>query len=164
MTSLIGQLFGIELYPELANIIVSNLDRLDYTMLHFTSKELRKYIVGKALKKYYICYSAVESGHLEVLKWTRENGCHWDKWAYTLAAKNGRLNVLKYLRKNGCPQDEWACAYAAKNGHLDVLKYLRKNGCPQDEWACAYAAKNGHLDVLKWLRENGCPWDEATKI
>ena len=53
------------------------------------------------------------NGHLEVLKWLRENGCPWDMLTYSNAAKNGHLYVLKWLKENGCPWDEMTCAYAA---------------------------------------------------
>ena len=48
-----------------------------------------------------------------------------------IAAKNGHLEVLKYARENGCPWDEWTCSFAARNGHLEVLKWARENGCPE---------------------------------
>jgi len=55
--------------------------------------------------------------------------------------EGGHLEVLKWARENGCPWDEETCAYAAKGGHLEVLKWARENGCPWDEWTCAYAAR-----------------------
>ena len=53
------------------------------------------------------------------------------------AADHGHLDVLKWLRENGCPWDEETCAYAARGGHLEVLKWARENGCPWDEDTCA---------------------------
>mgnify|MGYP003969262511 CR=1 FL=1 len=47
--------------------------------------------------------------------------------------------MLKYARENGCPWDRWACIYAAKNNNLEMLKYLHENGCPWDEWAYTHA-------------------------
>ena len=73
------------------------------------------------------------------------------------AAWNGHLEVLKWARENGCPWNELICTNAALNGHLEVLKWTRENGCNWNDWTCANAAKNGHLEVLKWARENGCP-------
>jgi len=29
-------------------------------------------------------------GHLEVLKWARENSCDWDNWTCAYAALNGQ--------------------------------------------------------------------------
>ena len=108
------------------------------------------------------CAYAAENGHLEVLKWARENGCDWDSSTCAYAAENGHLEVLKWARENGCDWDYWTCAYAAENGHLEVLKWARENGCDWDSWTCTYAAENGHLEVLKWARENGCDWDSST--
>ena len=45
-------------------------------------------------------------GHLEILKWARENGCPWNEDTYSSAAKNGHLEVLKWLRENRCPWDK----------------------------------------------------------
>ena len=75
------------------------------------------------------------------------------------AALNGHLEILKWARENGCPWDSNTCANAALNGHLEVLKWARENGCPWDSATCTYAAENGHLEVLVWAQENGCPWD-----
>jgi ankyrin repeat protein len=43
-----------------------------------------------------------------------------------VAAVNGHLEILKYLREQGCSIDGIAIA-AAVNGHLEVLKYLQKH-------------------------------------
>ena len=87
------------------------------------------------------------------------------RWWCSEAAAGGHLDVLKWLRNEGCPWDEWTCSAAANVGHLEVLKWLRKENdppCPWDEWTCSNAAEYGHLEVLKWLRNEGCPWDEST--
>ena len=76
------------------------------------------------------------------------------------AAKGGHLEILKWARENGCPWNENTRKSAAKGGHLEVLKWARENGCWWNSYMCAYAAKGGHLEVLKWLRANDCPWDE----
>ena len=31
------------------------------------------------------CYHAANNGHLEVLKWARENGCDWDPYTEKIA-------------------------------------------------------------------------------
>ena len=49
------------------------------------------------------------------------------------AAHGGHLEVLKWARENGCPWDEITCTWAAEGGHLDVLKWARENDCPWDE-------------------------------
>ena len=44
------------------------------------------------------------NGHLEVLKWARENGCPWDEWTFRHTMKNGHLDVITWLGENGCPE------------------------------------------------------------
>jgi hypothetical protein len=106
--------------------------------------------------------NASESGHFGLLKWLAENKCHLSDDICLAAVKHGNLKVLKWARENGCLWDENTCSLAAENGHFELLKWARENNCPWDEMSCSAAAKNGHFNILKWLRENGCPWDEAT--
>jgi hypothetical protein len=49
------------------------------------------------------CADAAGGGHLEVLKWARENDCPWDELTCVSAAKHGHLEVLQWARTNGCP-------------------------------------------------------------
>jgi len=109
------------------------------------------------------CWGAAEHGHLEVLKWARANDCSWGEWTCAHAAMGGHLEVLKWVRANDCPWDENTCFRAADGGHLEVLKWAHENGAPWDEWTCWGAAKNGNIEVLRWARENGCPWNETTR-
>ena len=119
--------------------------------------------VVKYLKENGICLDAKDSyfaalgGHLEVLKYLREEIKDWDEEICAGAAAGGHLEVLKYLCENGCSLDEDTCSGAAREGHLELLKCLHESGCPWDEHTCMYAARGGHLEVLKYLRENGCP-------
>ena len=47
------------------------------------------------------CSSAASRGHLEVLKWLRENGCEWNSSTCNNAALEGHLEVLKWAHENG---------------------------------------------------------------
>ena len=76
------------------------------------------------------------------------------------AASHGHLECLKYARENGCPWDQWTCYHAASNGHLECLKYAHEHGCPWNEETCKNAAEKGHLECLKYAREHRCPWDK----
>jgi len=56
---------------------------------------------------------AAEGGHLESLKWLREEGCHsfFSEWNTTVcegAASGGHIDVLKWGRETGC---EWNHKY-----------------------------------------------------
>mgnify|MGYP001030254524 CR=1 FL=1 len=119
---------------------------------------------GCSFLSYECCHEAAKGGHLEVLKWLRENGHFWDErcchdaalGGHLEAAKGGHLEVLKWLRENGCRWDVQTANSAAGEGHLEVLKWAIENGCDWEESTCTMAAlRGGHLEVLKWLREHG---------
>jgi hypothetical protein len=40
-----------------------------------------------------MCARAAEGGHLEVLKWARENGCPWDEDTRRIAASKGYVEA-----------------------------------------------------------------------
>ncbi len=112
----------------------------------------------------FVGYFAANYGHLDILKWGKENGCSWNANICSTAAQGGHLNILKWARENGCDWNEDTCSYAALCNHLDILKWARKNGCDWDDSVCSYAAKYNHLDILKWARTNGCDWNKYTCI
>jgi hypothetical protein len=113
----------------------------------------------------FFTFSRIASrGFLNLLKWSKDNGCPWDTDTYFRAVENGHLNVLQWAKKNGCPWDTWVCSYAAEKGRLEELKKLTEYGCPWNQLTCACAARGGHIEVLKWARENGCPWDRNTRL
>ena len=47
----------------------------------------------------------------------------------TRSYDGGHLDVLKYVRENGCPLNAFTFHNAAKGGHLDVVMWLYDNGC-----------------------------------
>jgi hypothetical protein len=72
-----------------------------------------------------------EGGHLEVLKWARENGCPWDEQTCSSAATGGHLEVLKWARANGCPWERVGRArLAAKGGHLEAAEVGARERLP----------------------------------
>ena len=106
------------------------------------------------------CACAAGNGHLEVLKYLREEAkAPWDSWTATRAASNGHLHILEYLVERKFDEyDEDACEYAAKNGHLDCLKYLHETAkAPWDYWCVQEAHKNKHTECVQYLLDNDCP-------
>ena len=98
-----------------------------------------------------------------MVKYCVANECPIDVSACANAALGGHLEVLKYLREEvKVPWDSRTASWAAENGHLHILEYLVERKFDEYvEYACEYAAKFGHLDCLKYLRETAkAPWDE----
>ena len=52
------------------------------------------------------------------------------------AAQGGHLQVLRWAREQGCPWDFTTCLSAAAGGHLEVLRWAREHDCEWDEWTC----------------------------
>ena len=106
--------------------------------------------------------AAASLGNLEILKYCVANECPINEDACAFAADRGHLECLKYLREEAKAPWEWCTAYrAAGNGHLHILEYLVERKYDEyDEWACQFAAEEGHLDCLKYLHETAkAPWD-----
>ena len=69
--------------------------------------------------------SAASQGNLEMVKYCVANECPIDEDACACAAFNGHLEVLKYLREEAkAPWDSETATWAALNGHLHILEYL----------------------------------------
>ena len=102
--------------------------------------------------------SAASKGQLKILQWALSKGLD-THWVCECAAVNGHLDVLRWARENKCVMNETTCAGAARGGHLDVLRWARENGCPWDASVCVNAAGRGDLEMLQWARERGCPWN-----
>jgi hypothetical protein len=106
------------------------------------------------------CEVAARGGHLDVLKYARENGCLWEvsspyKGMCISAIIGGNVECLKYVQERKCqmPLDNRPCERAAEHGHLEMLKYLRSLGCALSGETVTLAIKNGHLDCVKYLHE-----------
>jgi len=98
------------------------------------------------------CQYAAKAGHLEVLKWARENGCPWGKETCEAAAAGGNFEVLKWARMKGCPWDSNTSKAAARGGDLELLNWALKNGCP---WNDRDALPDAPPHVQRWAMENG---------
>ena len=108
------------------------------------------------------CAFAASEGHLECLKYLREEvKAPWDSWTTSLAAENGHLHILEYLVERKYDQfdeDKDACENAAMNGHLDCLKFLHETAkAPWDSMSVYYAHKNNQPECLQYLLDNDCP-------
>ena len=98
---------------------------------------------------------AAGAGHLDLLKWSRENGCDWNASAYSSAAGGGHVEVLQYLHEipafdGGCNWEESTCNSAARGGHLAVIQWARANGCDWYQAICLRVAPGGSK-TREWI-------------
>ena len=106
--------------------------------------------------------AAVIQGNLEMVQYCVANECPIDTYACAFAAKDGHLECLKYLREEvKAPWDSVTAYLAAQSGHLHILEYLVERTYDQyGEYACEFVAKFGYLDCLKYLHETAkWPWN-----
>jgi hypothetical protein len=114
-------------------------------------------------KRARACENAAENGHLEVLKYLREEAkAPWIWTTASSAARNGHLHILEYLVERKYNEYiSYACERAAVNGHLDCLKYLHETAkAPWDDWSVFYAHANNQAECLQYLLDNNCPLPE----
>jgi len=106
------------------------------------------------------CANAARYGHLECLKYLREEAkATWGSLTASWAALYGHLHILEYLVERKYDQfSTYACKNAAYSGHLDCLKYLHETAkAPWDIWAVRRAHENNHPECVQYLLDNNCP-------
>ena len=106
------------------------------------------------------CESAAKNGHLECLKYLREEvKAPWDAGTGIWAAENGHLHILEYLvERKYDTYGVCACWCAAMNGHLDCLKFLHETAkAPWNADAVRKAHENNQTDCVHYLLDNNCP-------
>ncbi|CAL6306103.1 unnamed protein product [Bathycoccus prasinos] len=127
--------------------------------------EMVKYCVAKKCPGNEIaCACAAENGHLECLKYLREEvKAPWGSETAYLAALNGHLHILEYLVERKFDEyTEDACENAAMNGQLDCLKYLHETAkAPWDSEAVRRAHESNQTECLQYLLDNNCPLPEG---
>ena len=111
-----------------------------------------------------LCCAAARGGHLNILKWLRNNNCPWDTTTTADAAIHGHHEVFYYALYNHCPiyLTEDLSNQVASKGHYEMVKVLHYLGCPLGNSICSSAASSGNLDLLKWLRSLSLPWGRTT--
>lgn len=138
------------------NIVKKN--SFQKTLIFFINNKL-DIIYNKEDVRY--CAIAAKNGNLELLQILRNHlNCEWNVMTTTNAAKKGHLDLLKYSINNGCSFNCKMLEFAVKNGHLDIVQFIINENkiLPQNSLLCDKASKYGHLNILQWLLNNGCDY------
>ena len=133
-----------------------NLEMIKYCVAN-------EYPINRSINR-NACAFAAKNGHLEVLKYFREEAkAPWDDLTADWAAKMGHLHVLEYLVERKYDQfDVSACWFAAENGHLDCLKYLHETAkAPWNFRAVHVAREKKHFECVQYCLDNNCPLPEG---
>jgi hypothetical protein len=112
----------------------------------------------------YACLAAAYGGHVDTLRWLREQGCPWiEKDTAQRAAEGGSVDMMLYLRQAGIEFDaellKAMLNVAGAYNKLAAAQWLRQQGA---EWppVLLYRCYNTDLrwqgDTLQWAREEGC--------
>ncbi|KAG6966215.1 hypothetical protein JG688_00006865 [Phytophthora aleatoria] len=122
------------------------------------------YVVGLPLRS-EAARNAARNGHLQVVKWFKENDCPgWDLGIMNAAATGGHLKILQWLRENCSDECNVSTMHRAiRGGHLDVMEWLNNNYTIDELSAFVMytAARLGHLEVVKWLHAHQCEGSAA---
>jgi hypothetical protein len=83
---------------------------------------------------------------LNILKWTRTNGCSWDEEPCFLTTSGGHFKTLKWAIENNYPWNKTTCGYVANKGHFEaptrnIKMGQRKNDYTDNNRARLEAAK-----------------------
>lgn len=93
---------------------------------------------------------AALKGHLDCLRYLKEQGCEWTFKTARNAAEGGHLDCLIYAVENGCDWNEQVVLAAAQNGHLECLRYTYERGCKWPLNVAAIAAEYGHIECFNY--------------
>jgi len=75
--------------------------------------------------------AAAAQGNLEMVKYCVANACPINKYACAFAADGGHLECLKYLREEAkAPWDYEVLHFAHAKKHLECLRYAIEKKCP----------------------------------
>lgn len=110
-----------------------------------------------------------KAGSIEILESFRKRqlaDCFSSAVFSEAATMHGHLNLLKYAKQQGFLHKGTICKTAAKYGHFEILKWAVSNKFPdyKDKNICTAAAVGGHLEILKWCRDKNIPWDDDVYI
>ena len=78
---------------------------------------VENYALENLLSDLHICSSVAAKGHLGVLKYLRQKGCHWN--SKLICEMNSTPSVAKWLLENSCPCNGSICKFHIKNWTIE---------------------------------------------
>ena len=115
---------------------------------------------------------AAEHGHVEVMKWLKEQGVNVSlKYDIILAARGGSVEAMRWLAEQGADvtargDDGRTLIFeSASFGHVEAMKWLKEQGLDINaknnggSVPMHSAAMWGRVDAMKWLKEQGVDLD-----
>ncbi len=110
---------------------------------------------------------AAKGGHVECLRFARDNGASWGSFnmfnAASFAANAGKLDCLRYALENGCPAYGGMCNVATRSGSAECLRYLHERGFAIYASTALTAAEIRRLECYMYIRQNGPSPDMITR-
>jgi hypothetical protein len=101
----------------------------------------------------YACTAA--EGHVEVLRWLKQQGAELDERAMLAAAVGGQQETCAYLLSEGCSWHVNAVFAAALREHWDTVRWLHEHGCPWTfEEICCTAAEQGSIEAMTYILQH----------
>jgi hypothetical protein len=99
------------------------------------------------------------NGHVEALKWARDEGVEFPPGICAVAASSGKVDVLKYCKESGEPFSSDIMFNAVKSGSVECVEYCLKSlKVPWGANAIGMASKTSP-EMLKYCLDNGAPED-----
>ena len=92
-----------------------------------------------------IMSSAVEGGHMEIVKFMLEKGAKNYDWAMSNAASSGNIEIVKLMLEKGAKNYDLAMSNAARVGHMDIVKLLQEHQKIQE----VESSKDAEINLLK---------------
>lgn len=112
---------------------------------------------GMYIDREVLMNSAIEGGHLFIMKWLNEtNGFSYDEHARARAAFHGRVDVLDMFDEIGVPITYHTYEMAVLGDQLDILYRYSVGMAPYVHYVLKYAIAHKRYEIVKWLRGFKC--------
>ena len=91
----------------------------------------------------HVCQNADTGGHLEIIKWVRNNSYPWGKFTLAFSVEEDHFETFRWSVENGCPID--------KSGDVKILKF-KADDHPRDK-SIEFTYYLCGIETVKWLEE-----------